>query len=127
MTLATRGKEGQKIPFPIFGTGEQTRSFVHIDDFTNGLMRVIETGEHLEIYHIGNDEEVTIAELARLVVAQFECEAELVPSEAPAGETPRRCPDITKVRALGYEPKISLAAGLPDVAKWYAANAHLKP
>ena len=55
------------IPFTIQGTGLQTRSFVFVDDFIDGVMLVLERGEHLGIYHIGTLEEVTIETLARLV------------------------------------------------------------
>lgn len=124
---ACQGRGGQAVDFPIQGTGLQTRAFVHIDDFTDGLARVIEHGKHLTIYNIGNDEEVTIADLARRVVAVFGCTAKLRPSEAPAGSTDRRCPDITRLRTLGYAPKISLADGLPAVVRWYAENAAQAP
>jgi len=113
--------------FPIRGDGRHTRSFVHIDDFTDGLMKVIELGEHLEIYHIGTTEEVSVAELARQVVACFGLYPEIVPGEAPAGETSRRCPDISKLRGLGYTPHISLAEGLKSTVAWYAENSHLNP
>jgi nucleoside-diphosphate-sugar epimerase len=115
------------LQFPIRGDGRQTRSFVHIDDFTDGLMKVIEGGEHLEIYHIGTSEEVSVAELARQVVACFGLYPELVLGEAPAGETNRRCPDISKLCGLGYTPRISLAEGLKSTVTWYAENSHLNP
>lgn len=123
----TRGKQGGTIDFPILGDGQQTRAFVHVDDFTEGLARVIAHGEHLGIYHIGSDEETTIADLARRIVAYFGCEAVVRPSEAPTGETKRRCPDITKLRRLGYNPKIMLDRGLADTVAWYAANRQLMP
>lgn len=122
----TAGKSGA-VQFPIKGDGCQTRSFVHIDDFTDGLMQVIENGEHLGIYHIGTTDEVSVVELARQVVACFGVDVEIVPGEAPAGETSRRCPDITKLRGLGYAPRISLAKGLKETVGWYADNAHLNP
>jgi dTDP-glucose 4,6-dehydratase/UDP-glucose 4-epimerase len=124
---ACHGRSGQTIDFPIQGTGLQTRAFVHIDDFTDGLVRVINHGKHLTIYNIGNDEEVTISDLARRVVAVFGYAARLHPSEAPAGGTDRRCPDITRLRGFGYAPKISLADGLPDVVRWYAEHAKQAP
>jgi nucleoside-diphosphate-sugar epimerase len=123
----TRGRKGRTIDFPIQGNGMQTRAFVHIDDFTDGLMRVIEHGQHRGIYHIGNDEEVAIGEVARRIVEILGCKAILVPSEAPAGATDRRCPDITRLRALGYAPRIHLDQGLPDVVRWYADNAAKAP
>lgn len=124
---ACRGRGGQTVDFPIQGTGLQTRAFVHIDDFTDGLFGVLEHGKHRTIYNIGNDEEVTIGELARRVVAVFGCTANLRPSEAPAGGTDRRCPDITRLRTLGYAPKISLAQGLSEVVRWYGDNAAEAP
>ena len=44
------------IPFPIQGTGRETRSFIHIDDFTAALILVLEQGQHLNIYHIGTED-----------------------------------------------------------------------
>jgi dTDP-glucose 4,6-dehydratase/UDP-glucose 4-epimerase len=113
------------VPFPIQGDGSQTRAFIHIDDFTNGLLRVIDRGEHLHVYHIGNPEEVSVADLARLIVSHFGRTVELLPSEAPAGGTARRCPDISRLKALGFQPKISLTEGLPPVIDWYVDHRDL--
>jgi nucleoside-diphosphate-sugar epimerase len=113
------------IRFPIKGDGRQTRAFIHIDDFTDGLVRVIKEGQHLNVYHIGNPEEVTVAELARLIFKEFGREPAFAHEPAPAGETRRRCPDIGKLRALGFAPKIPLALGLPAVVEWYRAHRDL--
>jgi dTDP-glucose 4,6-dehydratase/UDP-glucose 4-epimerase len=115
------------VPLVIQGDGSQSRAFMHITDFTNGLMKVIERGKHLEIYHIGTMEEVTIAEVSKKVIGWFGREAKLVTSAIPDGGTPRRCPDITKLRALGFEPGISLDQGLPSLVEWYVANKDLRP
>jgi len=123
----TRGTRDRSVDFAIQGSGLQTRAFVHVDDFTDGLVRVIEYGRHLTVYNIGSDEEVTIGDLARRVVGLFGCTANLRPSEAPAGGTDRRCPDITRLRALGYAPRAGLSEGLPDVVRWYAENAARAP
>jgi dTDP-glucose 4,6-dehydratase/UDP-glucose 4-epimerase len=115
------------VPFPIQGTGRETRAFVFIDDFIDGLMTMERRGEHLGIYHIGNPEEVAIAEVARQVGAFFGHEITLEPSIAPKGATPRRCPDIAKLAALGYSPRVPLAQGLPVLARWYADHAGEAP
>ncbi|MDA2928795.1 SDR family NAD(P)-dependent oxidoreductase [Acidobacteria bacterium AH-259-O06] len=115
------------IRFPIQGAGKETRSFVFIDDFIDGLMLVIEQGEHLSIYNIGTMEEITIEELARLVGEYFCRKVEIVPGAPTRGGTPRRCPDITLLAGLGYQPRYSLRDGLPIVAKWYDENAHKAP
>jgi len=49
------------VDIPIQGTGQETRAFVYIDDLVDGLLRVIADGKHLDVYHIGNDRETTIA------------------------------------------------------------------
>ncbi|MCB4756446.1 MAG: SDR family NAD(P)-dependent oxidoreductase [Elusimicrobia bacterium] len=111
------------VPFPIQGDGSQTRSFIHIDDFVEGFMCLLKKGEHLNIYNIGNPEEIAIKDVARQVVAYFGREAKVVPQEAPPGGTPRRCPDISKLKKLGFKPRISFAQGLPSIAAWYKAHA----
>lgn len=110
------------VPFHIQGDGSQTRAFIHIDDFTAGLMCVIERGSHLGIYHIGNPEEVEIRVVAKKVVAFLGREAMILPSDLLPGSTPRRCPDIAKLEALGFRPRISFDQGLPSLVKWYATH-----
>jgi dTDP-glucose 4,6-dehydratase/UDP-glucose 4-epimerase len=115
------------VPFPIQGDGTQTRAFIHIDDMTDGLMAVIEKGKHLNIYHIGNPEELEIANVARQVVKAMGREAHLVSIALPQGSVERRCPDITKLRGLGFEPRIPFRVGLPPAVDWYVKNQHLRP
>ena len=119
--------DADTVRFPIQGTGEQTRSFVFIDDLIDGLMAVLKCGAHLGIYNIGTQEEVSIAELARMVGAYFGKRMEIVPGPPALGGTRRRCPDIGKIQALGYSPKVRLQDGLAVTAKWYEENADLAP
>jgi len=120
-------QKNRVLNFPIKGDGHQTRSFIYIDDFTDGLMKVIEHGEHLGIYHIGTEEELSIAELAYQIVSEFGVKVDIIPSEAPAGETNRRCPDVSKLAKLGFCPQISLAEGLNRTIAWYVENSCLNP
>jgi UDP-glucose 4-epimerase len=122
---ASAGRD--RVPFPIKGDGRQTRAFIHVDDFTDGLFTVIERGRHLNVYHIGNPEEVTVETLAQMIFEQFARMPAFEHEPAPAGETRRRCPDIAKLRALGFAPAIPLAQGLPGVVGWYRANGDLAP
>lgn len=111
------------IRLPIQGTGAETRAFVYVDDAVDGIVRVIERGDHLGIYHVGNDEEVTIAALAREIGACYGREIEAVPGKAAAGGTPRRSPDISKLRKLGYSARVPLREGILRTVRWYDANA----
>lgn len=110
------------VSFPIQGDGSQTRAFVHIDDFTDGLLTVMERGSHLGIYHIGNPEELTIRSVAVKILAHLGREALIIVGDAPPGATQRRVPDISKLAALGFLPRISLDDGLPSMIDWYMEN-----
>lgn len=107
------------LPFPIQGSGQETRSFIYIDDFTEGLLRVVERGAHMQVYHIGTREEVTIAEVARLVARRFGRDIELQCGAVLPGSTARRCPDVSKIEALGFEPSTPLADGIAATVDWY--------
>jgi nucleoside-diphosphate-sugar epimerase len=108
--------------FQIQGSGQETRSFCHVDDLVRGVMIMRAKGEHLGIYHVGTEEEITIADLARRVAAVVGWEIDLVTSTALPGSTPRRCPDIAKLADLGYRPCVPLDQGLPPAVRWYWDN-----
>ncbi len=114
---------GQTLRLPIQGTGQEQRAFVHVSDFTNGVVTVLARGEHLNIYNIGVQEEVTMAELARMVASCFGRQASIQPGTPAAGGTLRRCPDIGKISRLGYRPAVPLQEGLRTTVRWYAENA----
>lgn len=124
--LAAEAPEGV-LAFPIKGDGTQTRAFIYVDDFIDGLMIAADKGEHRGIYHIGNPVETSIAELATEVVAALGRSITLKPETAPAGETSRRCPDIAKLASLGFAPTTSLGEGLAKTIPWYLANTALAP
>lgn len=115
------------VSFPIQGTGKETRSFIYVDDAVDAVLRVIESGEHLGIYHVGSGIETSVENLAKEVGRCFDRDIEVKPGTLLPGSTPRRCPDITKLRALGFTPKILLPDGLAKTVRWYDKNAHLKP
>jgi nucleoside-diphosphate-sugar epimerase len=115
------------VPFEMHGDGSQTRSFCHVNDLVRGVMVMRDKGEHLGIYHIGTAEEVSVADLARRMAAIAGREIALRPSAALAGSTPRRCPDISKLSALGYRPRVPLADGLPPTLQWYWDHECMAP
>jgi nucleoside-diphosphate-sugar epimerase len=118
---------GSIVRFPIQGSGKETRAFVHIDDFADGLALVLDRGEHLGIYNIGTVEETSIEAVAHAVGHCFGRKVEIVPGSLQPGSTLRRCPDIAKLKHIGYVPRVSFREGLPSVARWYDENAHLRP
>ena len=124
---ATAAQASGPVPFPIQGGGAETRSFCHVDDLVAGVMIMREKGAHLGIYHVGTAEEVSIADLARRMAAIAGREIALAPSAVLAGSTPRRCPDISKLAALGYTPRVPLDEGLPPTLKWYWDHESMAP
>lgn len=111
------------LSLPIQGTGEETRAFVYVDDLVEGVLRVIESGAHLELYHVGNDEEVTVTQLVQAMGRSVGRQVQAQPGPLQPGGTARRCPDVRKLRALGYEPRISLEAGLRLTLPWYLEHS----
>ena len=110
------------VDLPIQGAGNQTRSFVYIDDLVDGVACIIDKGTHMNIYHVGTQDEISIAELALRIGAACGIAMRPVPSASPAGGTPRRCPDISKLAGLGYAPRVSLDSGLGKTVAWYRQN-----
>jgi nucleoside-diphosphate-sugar epimerase len=119
--LPRNGKRA--VPFQIRGSGRETRAFMYIDDAIDGALRAIEKGDHLSVYHVGTDQAITIAQLAREVARCLDVHIKIVPGELHRGSPTRRCPDISKLRRLGFEPRTSLRDGLATTVQWYDANA----
>jgi nucleoside-diphosphate-sugar epimerase len=115
------------LPFAIQGSGEETRSFCFVDDLVEGVIVMRASGEHLGIYHVGTTEEISVADLARRMAQQIGREVGLQTGPRLAGSTARRCPDISKLSALGYKPCVPLAQGLAATIDWYWKNDHLMP
>lgn len=108
-------------PIPIFGNGQQTRSFCYVDDLVDGIIKAMETeGTKGEIFNLGNPGEFTIADLAEIIKRVTNSTSEIQYSEAlPEDDPKRRKPDITKARTiLNWEPKIKLEEGLQKLVQY---------
>ncbi|MBB5829117.1 NAD-dependent epimerase/dehydratase family protein [Micromonospora carbonacea] len=110
-------------PFPLYG-GQQTRAFCHVDDAVEAVLRLCALPEPDPlVVNIGNDrEEVEILDLARRICALAGLRPEFAVRPVPGGPR-RRLPDLTRLRGLtGYEPAVTLDAGLRATFDWYAAH-----
>jgi nucleoside-diphosphate-sugar epimerase len=121
--LIRKHGRARTLPFPIQGTGDETRAFVYIDDFVSGTLAVLQRGEHRGIYHVGTEREEPIRRIAELVAETAGVRISVEPGAPAPGGTRRRCPDIRKVRALGYEPTVVLEAGIRRTVAWYLQQA----
>jgi UDP-glucose 4-epimerase len=111
-------------PLNVYGSGEQIRCFCHVKDAIRALMLVIDSDKTIgEVFNIGNNQQVTIMELAKKVIelTGSKSEIETIPYEEayPEGfeDMQRRVPDISKIKqVLGWEPEINLDQIIQDIA-----------
>jgi dTDP-glucose 4,6-dehydratase len=107
-------------PLTVFGDGSQTRSFCYVDDLTRGLIGLVEAGVHDPV-NIGNPNEMTLLEMANLVVEVTGSHSEIVFEALPIDDPQVRQPDITRARnLLDWEPEIEIRDGLQRTIDQYA-------
>ena len=122
-----KSSKGGNLKVPIQGSGKETRAFIFIEDFIDGLLLLLKNGKHQNIYHIGTMDEISIESLVHHIGDLMRVQIDCTPGQLSEGSTPRRCPDIAKMKALGFNPETSLLKGLEKTVRWYEQNAHLKP
>ncbi len=106
-------------PVTVFGDGSQTRSFCYVADLIRGLNLLAESGLH-EPVNIGNPSEMSLLEMAQLVVELTESRSEIVFEALPVDDPQVRQPDITRARdLLGWEPEVELRDGLARTIEHY--------
>ncbi len=109
-------------PITVYGDGSQTRSFCYVDDQIEGLMRLFQQGGS-DPTNIGNPTEVTVGELAELVLQLTDSRSPIEYRELPVEDPQVRCPDIAKAKAdLGWEPWISLQDGLKRTIEYFKTS-----
>ena len=109
-----RGDRGARSRSRSWGRASETRAFVSIDDFTDGLVILLDRGRHREIYNIGTTEEVAIADLARTDRGHFGREIEIVPgppAERLDGPPLSRHRQAGRPRLLSQDRSCAGAAG----------------
>ena len=111
-----------EIKLDIQGKGDETRAFIYIDDFIDGLLKVYDKGENLNVYNIGTTNEISIIDLANKIAKYFEKKIKIIPGKIQKGSTKRRCPDINKISNLGFIPKYTIEEGIKLTADWYIKN-----
>ena len=121
----------QNKPLTIFGNGSQTRCFTYVEDVVDGVLKVAEHGKTGEAYNIGNNHPTTILQLAETVKEITGSKSEIV--RLPYGQDTRlrereidyRIPDISKINALGWEPKTRIHEGVKKILEWRKKNGKL--
>jgi UDP-glucuronate decarboxylase len=107
-------------PLTVYGDGKQTRSFCYITDQIIGLFKLLLTPKiDGEVVNIGNDKEIRIIDLAKLVIKLINSKSKITFKPLPPDDPKRRCPDLRKAKKLlHFKPKVGLEEGLKRMIKW---------
>ena len=109
-------------PLTVFGDGSQTRSFCYVDDLIRGLVLLAESEVH-EPVNLGNPGEMSLLDLAKVIIELTESRSEIVFEALPIDDPQVRQPDITRARQLlGWEPEVEFRDGLRRTIDHYAKN-----
>ena len=107
-------------PLTVYGDGTQTRSFCFVDDQIAGLLALLGSSLTGPV-NIGNPDERSMVELARVVLEVTGSHSDIVFRPLPADDPTRRCPDITLARdTLGWSPRVELREGLERTIAYFA-------
>lgn len=115
-------------PIKVFGNGTQTRCFTYVEDIAEGVLKVFEKGAKGEAYNIGNNQPTTILELATLVKELTKSKSEIIKvgfgkeTRLKEREIEYRIPDISKMKSLGWQPKVMIREGVKRVLEGMKTN-----
>ncbi len=107
----------------VWGTGKPRREFLHVNDLASACLLLLEKYDSPEIINVGCGEDISIRELAELICNVVGFEGELVWDTTKPDGTPRKLLDVSKIRALGWDPTIPLRKGITQTYEWFLANS----
>jgi GDP-L-fucose synthase len=114
-------KSGAKT-ITVWGTGTPRREFLHTTDLAEACLFLLEHYNEPDLVNIGCGEDVTIRELAETVCDVLGFNGSLEFDASKPDGTPRKLLDISKIKSLGWSPKISLRDGIADAYRWFCEN-----
>jgi len=111
-------------PITIYGDGSQTRSFCHVDDLVEGLVRMMAyEGPQPGPVNLGNPDELRVSDLVERVLRLTGSDSPVAAQPLPQDDPRRRKPDISRARTLlGWSPRIGLEQGLEATIPYFAAE-----
>jgi dTDP-glucose 4,6-dehydratase len=106
-------------PLTVYGDGSQTRSLCYVSDLIRGVLANLERGDEMPI-NLGNPHEVTVLELAEIIIRLAGSKSRIEHSELPVDDPKQRQPDITRARTvLGWQPEVDLEDGLRMTLEYF--------
>jgi UDP-glucose 4-epimerase len=109
--------------FEIFGDGNASRDFLHVDDLCRGIIAAAESDLNDEVLHLASEQETTINELARLILDLVGSDVEIEHLDRRPGEVERNFARAERAKELlGWEPQLSLRDGMAGTIDWFRAH-----
>jgi len=122
MRKAHEARQAKAAAMTIWGTGTPRREFLHVDDCASALIFLLKHYSGDMHVNVGSGTDVTIDELARLVVRTVGFEGALVHDTTKPDGTPRKLMSNQRLAEMGWSPSISLDDGLASTYQWFLAN-----
>ena len=105
-------------PLIIYGDGSQMRDFIFVEDVIRANELVMERGDG-EVYNVGSGKAISIEDLAKKIIKLTQSKSRIVHVERREGDIRYSCADISKIKKLGFEPKVDLEKGLSITIEWF--------
>lgn len=124
MSKIHHAKERNAESVEIWGTGKALREFLYVDDAADGIVHIMKNYSDHEHVNLGTTEEITIGDLAKLMVKVIGFRGKLAFDTSKPDGTPRKVMDASRLQGLGWKASTSLEQGLEQTYRWYV-NHHL--
>ncbi|MDP2943882.1 MAG: NAD-dependent epimerase/dehydratase family protein [Candidatus Omnitrophota bacterium] len=119
-SLIKRALDGEN-PLVVWGDGTPVRDFIHAKDVARGMLIALEKGIG-QILNLGSGVGVSIKDVVRIIVSNMKVTPEVVwDTSKPSGDK-KRLMDISRAKALGFQPQISIEEGIKGTMEWYLKN-----
>lgn len=113
-------------PLTVYGSGKQTRSFCYVSDMVAGIVKLLNSSVS-EPVNIGNADEYTILEFAKMILKLTSSKSKIVFHKLPVDDPKVRQPDISRAKKLlNWQPVVSIEEGLKRAIEWFAGKTELR-
>ena len=115
-------KTGINEPVELWGTGNPKREFLFVDDLAEAIIFVMENKLEESLYNVGSGEDLSLKELALRVQKIIGHEGEIIWDTSKPDGTPRKVMEVSKLKKMGWSPKITLEQGIEETYQWFLEN-----
>lgn len=115
-------KEKNEPTVTVWGSGRPLREFLNVDDLADACLFLMDHYKGNEFFNVGYGKEITILELAEMMKRVIGFQGEIILDSSKPDGTPRKLTDISRLKEMGWKPKICLEEGLKQTYEWYKAN-----